>query len=59
MNVERGKLPLTQEEADRASDERAIADYRAGRFTPHSEVAKWLAKWKDGDTSPAPRPWLK
>jgi predicted transcriptional regulator len=59
MNVERGKFPLSQEEADAASEARARADVAAGRFTPHAEVAQWLAKWKDGDTSPAPRPWLK
>lgn len=59
MNAERGELPLTQEEADRLSDERADADIAAGRIVPHALVRDWLRGWGTPDEKPMPGSWLK
>ena len=59
MNIERGKFPLSQEEADRLSDERADADIAAGRGVPHALVREWLLTWGTPDEKPMPESWLR
>lgn len=43
------------EEAERRADERADADYAAGRVVSHERVRKWLLSWGKPDRLPAPR----
>jgi predicted transcriptional regulator len=47
-------------EPDEAEDARfdaeAMAAYRAGRFVPHAEVARWLDSWGMPDELPCPKP---
>lgn len=42
------------EEADRASFERGLADLKAGRVVSHEAVMRWVASW--GTDNPLPRP---
>jgi predicted transcriptional regulator len=44
------------EAEDRRLDAEAMVAYRAGRFVPHAEVAKWLASWGTPEELDCPKP---
>ena len=46
----------SDEAEDARLDAEAIAAYRAGRFVPHAEVAKWLNSWGTPNELPCPKP---
>ena len=55
MNVEKSAFEPADPEAESLADERADADYRAGRLISHGAVRRWLASWGSGKPLPRPR----
>ena len=59
MEHEPGIFEQRDEAAELAADERALVDFRAGRFVPHEKMAEWLNTWGTPDRKPLPREWLE
>ncbi|WP_375244647.1 antitoxin [Sphingomonas parapaucimobilis] len=59
MEHEPGIFEQRDEGAELAADERARADFRAGRFVSHEKMAEWLKTWGTPDRKPLPPEWLK
>lgn len=59
MEHEPGIFEQRDEAAELAADERARADFRAGRFLSHEKMTEWLKTWGTPDRKPLPREWLQ
>jgi predicted transcriptional regulator len=54
IDEEPGVFGVEDAAALEASDQRALADFEAGRFVSHEAVKRWVASW--GTDNPLPRP---
>ena len=54
MDEEAGVFDVEDAAALKASDQRALADFEAGRFVSHEAVMRWVASW--GTDNPLPPP---
>lgn len=48
-------LDLTYTDADRASDDRARVDAKAGRRISNEAVSRWLSTWGTGEVASPPK----